>query len=216
VLVESVYSMDGDVAPLAEIAAATTAAGALLLVDEAHSAGVFGPAGSGLVRGLGLEAAVNLSMSTLSKALGGYGGVIACSRPMRDWLVNRHRGFIYSTAPPPAVLGAALGALDVLAAEPDRGRLLLERAARFRARLRAGGLDTGASASQIIPLMVGDNRRALDLARRLRAQGILAGAIRPPTVPAGTARLRLSVTLAHTEADLEAAAQTILQTFNNG
>ncbi len=214
VVTESVFSMDGDVAPLAEIAEAATAAGAMLMVDEAHSAGVFGACGRGLVRELGLCGAVNISMSTLSKAFGGFGGVLACSEAMRDWFVNRNRGFIYSTALPPAAVGAALGALDVLEAEPDRGERLLQNAAAFRERLRAAGLDTGASASQIIPVMVGDNRRALAVSKRLLDEhGILAVAIRPPTVPAGTARLRLSVTLAHTPEELERAAGAVAMVF---
>jgi 8-amino-7-oxononanoate synthase len=214
VVTESVFSMDGDIAPLTAIAESATAAGAMLMVDEAHSAGVFGAGGCGLVRGLGLCGAVNLSMSTLSKAFGGYGGVLACSEAMREWFISRNRGFIYSTALPPAVLGSALGALDVLEAEPERGARLLRNAAVFRERLKAAGLDTCASESQIIPVMVGDNHKALALSQRLLAEhGILAVAIRPPTVPKGTARLRLSVTLAHTPEELESAAAAIVRTF---
>ncbi|MFA5203456.1 MAG: 8-amino-7-oxononanoate synthase [Lentisphaeria bacterium] len=210
VVTESVFSMDGNLAPLAEIAAVTTAAGAMLLVDEAHATGIFGPAGGGRVRELGLTGAVNLGMGTLSKGLGSLGGVLACSAPMREWLVNRHRGFIYSTALPPAAAGAALGALDVLEAEPDRGARLRRQAAAFRDRLRAAGFDTGASASPIIPVMVGDPQRTVALARRLLAEHhILAAAIRPPTVPAGTSRLRLSVTLAHTPDALDQAATAL-------
>ena len=213
VVTESIFSMDGDVAPLREMAAAATAAGAMLMVDEAHSAGICGEGGCGLVRGLGLCGAVNISMSTLSKAFGGYGGVLACSEAMREWFINRHRGFIYSTALPPAAVGAALGALDVMQAEPERGARLLRNAAAFRQRLQDGGLDTGASASQIVPVMVGDNHRALALSRRLLEEhGMLAVAIRPPTVPQGTARLRLSVTLAHTPEELARAAEAIIET----
>ena len=210
VVTESVFSMAGDVAPLPDIAAVAERHGALLLVDEAHATGVFGPGGSGLIREHRLESTVNLSMGTLSKALGGYGGFVACSEKLRALLINRARAFIFTTAPPPAVLGAALGALDVLEKHPDIGAELLHRAALFRKKLQSAGLDTMQSASQIIPLFVGDNARALALAGRLREQGLLVVAIRPPTVPEGTARLRLSVTLAHTAADLARAAAIIV------
>jgi len=209
VVTESVFSMDGDVAPLPELAAVAQRHGALLLVDEAHATGVFGPGGSGLVREHKLEAVVNLSMGTLSKALGGYGGFVACSTAMRALLVNRARAFIYTTAPPPAAAGAALGALDLLDQNPGWGAELLRRAGAFRDQLRAAGLDVMRSACQIIPIQVGANARALAAAGQLRAAGLLAIAIRPPTVPEGTARLRLSVTRAHSESDLARAADII-------
>ncbi len=210
VVTESVFSMDGDIAPLKDISAAAARHGALLMVDEAHATGVFGAGGAGLVRELNLEGTVNVSMGTLSKALGGYGGFVACSAALRELLVNRARAFIYTTAPPPAVAGGALGAMEVIEESPGLGAELLARAARFRERLRAGGLDTMGSASQIVPVRVGDNARALALAERLRGERMLIVAIRPPTVPAGTARLRLSLTLAHTDEDLERAAGALL------
>ncbi len=209
VVTESVFSMDGDLAPLPGIAEAAVRHGAMLMIDEAHATGIFGPGGSGLIRQHGLESQVNVSMGTLSKALGGYGGFVACSDDLRRLLVNRARAFIYTTALPPASAGAALGALDVLERAPDLGTALLRRAEVFRRRLQESGLDTLQSASQIIPLKVGDNAKALSLARRLREKDILAVAIRPPTVPEGTARIRLSVTLAHTEDDLARAAEAI-------
>ncbi len=210
IVTESVFSMDGDLAPLPEIAALAGTYDAMLMVDEAHATGIFGPGGSGLIREHHLESAVNISMGTLSKALGGYGGFVACSKPARELFVNLARAFIYTTAPPPAAIGAALGALDVLTASPDLGAQLLARSAKFRSLLQKGGLDTMRSASQIIPVKVGANDKALLLADRLRKEGVLAVAIRPPTVPEGTARLRLSVSLSHSEADLESAAATIL------
>ncbi len=210
VVTESVFSMDGDRAPLAAIAAASQAHGAMLLVDEAHATGVWGPGGAGCVCAGGAPDGVTVALGTLSKALGAYGGFVAGSDALRRWLINRARAFIFSTALPPACAGAALGALDCLARHPGMGAELLRRAAVFRARLRDAGLDTGRSESQIVPLMVGDCGRALALARRLRGHGILAVAIRPPTVPAGTARLRLSVTLAHTPEALTQAADTII------
>jgi 8-amino-7-oxononanoate synthase len=211
VVTESVFSMDGDLAPLADIARAAEAAGAMVLVDEAHATGVFGPGGAGLVKETGAESAFNLAMGTLSKALGGYGGFVACSDEMAAWLTNQARSFIYSTALPPASVGAALGALDVLGQSPGMGAALLVRAAGLRRRLREAGIDTGASASQIVPVMVGDNERVVRLHRRLLKEGVLAVPIRPPTVPRGTARLRLSVRADHTEEDLRLAAETVIR-----
>lgn len=212
---ESVFSMDGDLAFLPDLARVAREHQAMLLVDEAHATGVFGPGGRGLVNAHGLETDVNLAMGTLSKAFGGYGGFVACSERMRDFLINRARSFIYTTALPPAVVGAALGALEWVEDHPDAGRILLERAATLRRRLRAAGLDTGASASQIIPIIIGDNRRIQAIAARLRAAGIIVAAIRPPTVPEGTARLRFSVSLAHTDGELARAAETIIRTVRS-
>jgi glycine C-acetyltransferase/8-amino-7-oxononanoate synthase len=209
VATESVFSMDGDLAPLADLAAVARRRDAMLLVDEAHAMGVFGPAGSGRVRQLGLEPSVNLSMGTLSKAVGSYGGFVGCSTAMRDWLVNRARAFVYSTALPPPAAGAALAALTLIEQNPAWGEELLARAEAFRRQLREAGLDTGGSASQIVPVVVGDTERVLRLSRRLRERGIWALAIRPPTVPRGTARLRFSVTRAHSLADLETAARVL-------
>jgi 8-amino-7-oxononanoate synthase len=214
VITESVYSMDGDIAPLSEIAAVAKKHDAMFMVDEAHSTGIFGPGGSGLIRELGLESAVDVSMATLSKALGSYGGFVACSVAMRELLINRARAFIYTTAPPPAVIGASLGALDVLARNPGLGAELLARAAFFRDQLTAAGLDTGASKSQIVPVIVGDSSKALSLSARLRKAGIIGAAIRPPTVPPGTARIRFSVTLAHSKDDLKKAVEIVTGQFH--
>lgn len=206
---ESVFSMDGDVAPLAALAAVAEREGVMMMVDEAHATGVFGPGGAGVVCRDQVGSSVNCSMGTLSKALGGYGGFVACSPEMRAWFIQKARSFIYSTALPPAMVGAACGALEVLRAEPGMGARLLARAAVFRKSLKELGVDTGASESQIIPVMVGDNDKAVRLQRRLLGEGILAVAIRPPTVPRGTARLRLSVTLSHPPETLECVAGII-------
>ncbi len=212
VVTESIFSMDGDRAPLGEIADSAERHGALLMVDEAHATGIFGPAGAGLIQEKELTSRVNVCMGTLSKALGGYGGFVACSGNLRRWLINRARAFIYTTAPPPSAVGAALAALKILEREPHLGRELLSRADRFRTQLKEAGFNTLNSSSQIIPVLVGENAAALRLAARLREQGILAAAIRPPTVPPGTARLRLSVTLAHTEEDLAHTAAALKAT----
>jgi 8-amino-7-oxononanoate synthase len=211
VVTESVFSMDGDLAPLPQIAEIAERHGALLMVDEAHATGVFGPAGAGLICAHNLTPKVQLSMGTLSKGLGSYGGFVACSDSMRRWLINRSRSFIYTTALPAAVAGAALGSLEVLDRQPDLGQELLRRADTFRRTLQQAGLDTLKSSSQIIPVLVGQNDQVLKLAARLREKGLIVAAIRPPTVPQGTARVRLSVTLAHTENDLQFAAQQIIE-----
>jgi len=211
VITESVFSMDGDIAPLAEIAALAEKHEAMLMFDEAHASGTFGPNGAGLIREHGLEDSVTVSMGTLSKAFAGYGGFVACSSTLRKLLVNSSRAFIYTTAPPPAVIGAALGALDVLEASPRLGAILQANADYFRSLLHEAGLDTLQSQSQIIPIVIGDNEKAVAVSKQLREQGIIAAAIRPPTVPPGSARLRLSVTLAHHVDNLERAAKLIIE-----
>jgi 8-amino-7-oxononanoate synthase len=210
VVTESVFSMDGDIAPLHDIAHMAQRHGAMVMVDEAHATGVFGPKGSGLVREWGLEPLVNIALGTLSKAFGGYGGFVTCSKSVRAFLINHARSFIYSTALPPPVVAAALGALQVIEGSSDIGARLVNNAAAFRNHLEEGGLNTGNSASQIIPIMVGENSKTLAISSRLREQGVISVAIRPPTVPQGSARIRLSVTLAHTEEDLERAAEIII------
>ncbi len=215
VITESVFSMDGDVAPLKEIAALAEKHGAMLMIDEAHSTGTFGPSGAGLIRELGIENAVTVSMGTMSKAMAGFGGYAACSEKLRRLLVHSSRAFIYTTAPPPAVIGAALGALDVLEASPRLGNILQANAGYFRLLLHEAGLETLQSESQIIPIVIGDNEKALAVSRKLREEHIICAAIRPPTVPPGTARLRISITLAHLVDDLERAAKAIIKTVKN-
>jgi len=211
IITESVFSMDGDLAPLGEIAALAEQHGTMLMIDEAHAAGIFGPQGAGRVRELGLETCVNVSMGTMSKAFGGYGGLIACSQELRQLLIQSARAFIYTTAPAPAAIGAALGAIDVLEASPNLGNSLRANADFFRSLLHKGRLNTLGSESQIVPVVIGENEKALAISRKLLDEGIVATAIRPPTVPSGTARLRLSVSLAHTVDDLERAAKAIIQ-----
>lgn len=203
VITESVFSMDGDISPIKDIADTARRHGALFMVDEAHSCGVSHPTHS-------LAVQPDIIMGTLSKGFGSYGGFIACSTAMRDWLINKARSFIYTTALPPACLGATLGALDVLKDDPGMGERLLNNARGFRERLQQGGLDTADSATQIIPIMIGDNHTTLALAENLRERNIYCVAIRPPTVPEGTARLRVSVSLGHSDSDLDVAAEAII------
>ncbi|HMP72674.1 MAG TPA: 8-amino-7-oxononanoate synthase [Kiritimatiellia bacterium] len=210
VVVESVYSMDGDLAPLADLARVCSDRGVMLMVDEAHATGVFGPEGSGLVAEAGLQTRVALAMSTFSKALGSYGGAVACPELLRTWMIHKARAFIYTTALPPPVIASTLAALRVLEQEPGLGARLLATARAFRDRLNQAGVDTLDSDSQIIPVLIGDNHRALAVDRRLAAEGILATALRPPTVPPGKARLRLSITLDHTPEDLDRVYHALL------
>lgn len=206
---DSLFSMDGDLAPLDDLADLARKHSATLVIDEAHAIGVLGPAGRGACASLNPERQPQVVIATFSKALGSYGGFVATDEATRDLLINRARSFIYSTALPPASLAAAEAALDIIEADPSLADTLAERARIFRELLAACGLDTGPSVSHIIPITVGDNDTALKLSAALLEDGILAVAIRPPTVPEGTARLRLSITLAQTAPDLQRAADTI-------
>ncbi len=201
IVVESLYSMDGDKAPLLELVRLKEKYGCLLLVDEAHATGIFGASGAGLVEEAGIAGQVDLVMGTFGKALGSYGAYVAASRVWIDFLLNRARSFIYSTALPPAVIGASLGALEVVKANPGLGGQLLARAAFFKKCLAAHNL-TVESDTQIMPLLIGSSETAMTLAAHLGAAGFFVTAVRPPTVPENTARLRFSVTLHHSEDDL--------------
>jgi glycine C-acetyltransferase len=204
IVTDSVFSMDGDRAPLRALVALAEAYHSWLMVDEAHASGVLGAHGAGLAEAEGLGPRVAVHMGTLSKALGGAGAYVAGSQAMIDLLVNRARSFVYTTGLAPAVVAAAGAALDVIAAEPARRAALARNATRLRDGLRALCLDTGGD-THIVPLMVGDNRRAVAFADALLARGVFALAIRPPTVPPGTARLRMTPMATHTEAQIERA-----------
>jgi len=191
---ESVFSMDGDTAPLADLCDLADRHACLLVVDEAHAAGVFGKdRASGLAEEAGCERRIDVRIGTLSKAAAGAGGFFAGAARLRDYLVNRARSLIFSTGLPHAVLAWDLAAVSHIRSHPAAGRDLLARAAAFREKLRGMGFDTGASGTQIIPLIVGGNERVVALSRFLMERGIKAPAIRSPAVPRGTERLRLSV-----------------------
>ncbi len=206
IVTDSLFSMDGDLAPLADLADLADRHGAMLLVDEAHATGVFGAGGSGLVELANLADRVHVRIGTLSKALGSAGGFVAGSRLLVDWLLNRARSYVFSTAHPPAVCAAATAAIDIAAAEPWRRTELLARSAQLRRRLSAAGWNVGAGASQIIPLVVGDPVRTMQLAAVLREQGFWVPGIRPPSVPAGESLLRVSVSYGHTSEQLDTLA----------
>ncbi len=205
VVTDSVFSMDGDHAPLGEICRVAAARGAMVMVDEAHATGVEGPTGAGLVEALGLGDAVSVQMGTLGKALGAAGAFVAGSRALVDLLVNRARSFIYTTAPSPPVIAAVDAALDIVAREPERRTRLAAISATLRARLAALGFEIPLGEGPIIPVMAGTSERALAWSRDLLERGVFVQAIRPPTVPDGTARLRVTLMATHTDDDLEHA-----------
>jgi 8-amino-7-oxononanoate synthase len=206
ILTESVFSMDGDVAPLDEIARLARAHDACLIVDDAHATGILGEGGSGL------SGSADIVIGTFSKALGSFGAYVACSTTIREYLVNRCGGLIYSTALPPPVLGAIDAALDLIPAMDEDRAHVVRLAARFRAGAQALGYDTGASSTQIVPLMAGAPEAALELSDRLRKRSFWATAIRPPTVPVGTARVRLAFTRAHLESDIDLLLEALAET----
>ncbi|MBU4270754.1 MAG: 8-amino-7-oxononanoate synthase [Planctomycetes bacterium] len=199
IVTDGLFSMDGDLAPLAELAELAERHRAMLLVDEAHATGVFGRNGRGAAEHFGVEDRVHVCVGTLSKALGCSGGFVAGRTALIEWLVNRARSYVFSTAAPAAGSAAALAALDVVRDEPQRRESLLARAQALRDELRGQGWNTGASASQIVPVIVGDPRRATALSAKLLERGLFVPAIRPPTVPEGEALLRVSLTAGHTE-----------------
>jgi 8-amino-7-oxononanoate synthase len=206
VVTESIFSMDGDAAPLRELVELKDRHGAWLLVDEAHATGLYGAKGAGLVAEAGLSARVEIVMGTLSKALGSVGGTIAGSRVLIDWLINRARSFIYSTALPPGVIAASRAAVD-LASSPEGETLrvrLRKNRARFHAGLPAAWKNRALSASAIQPLICGEASAALQLAATLREAGFLIPAIRYPTVPRHAARLRVTLSAAHADKDIDA------------
>lgn len=206
IIVESLYSMDGDIAPLPELLTLKERYQCRLLVDEAHAIGVFGDHGGGLCAAAGLAERVDLLVGTLGKALGSYGAFVAGERTTIAYLLNRARSFIFATAPPPATTAAGLAAVELLAAKPQLLKELTQKVEFFKSHLRELEIGTELGPSQIIPLPVGQSEAALQLAATLRDKGIFTVAIRPPTVPAGTARLRLSITRHLDENDLATAA----------
>lgn len=209
IVTESVFSMDGDRCDVAALADLAQRHGAFLYLDEAHATGVLGPDGMGL-SGLA-PGGVDLAMGTFSKAMGGFGAYVAGSRALCDYLVNTCSGFIHTTALPPAVLGAIDAALDLVPSMQAEREALAHQADALRAALRSLGFDTGASSTQIVPVLIGDESRALALSRVLEAEGVLVTAIRPPTVPRGTSRLRIALSAAHTRADIDRLTRALSQ-----
>jgi len=208
VMTESVFSMDGDRAPLASLLEVSRRHQSFFMVDEAHATGVFGPQGRGCIEAEGLAGEIDLVMGTFSKALGGFGGYLAASRTIVDFLVNSARSFIYSTALPAPVIAANLAALRLCLSGEAHGRDLLRRSAGFRDALRAKGWVVGGD-SQIVPVVVGESGRAISLSGYLAERGFLVLPVRPPTVPEGSARLRFSLTAAHGDSQVQGALEAL-------
>lgn len=214
-LTESLFSMDGDVPPLGALAEVAARHDAILAVDEAHAIGVLGPEGRGACTQAGIVP--DVLIGTLGKALGSAGGFATGPRSLRAYLVNRARSFIFATAPPPPVAGAALAGLRI-AAGPE-GQRRRERLVRSRLRVterlaRAGHEVPTVASSPILPVIVGDDRRAVAASTRLRARGLFVPAIRPPTVPEGTARLRVTFSSEHTDDELDALAEGLIEVLS--
>ena len=203
IVTDGLFSMDGDLVPLLKLMELAHEMDALVLVDDAHGTGVLGPSGQGIVHHFPLKHFPAVVVGTYSKALGSLGGFVCGPKIFIEYLLNKARTFIYTTGLPPAVCGASLGALEVLGEEPQRVERLWENGKKIRDGLRGLGYDIPRGAGPILPIIVGENEEAVKMSEKLLEEGILVVAIRPPTVPKGTARLRLSVSAAHTDADIQ-------------
>jgi 8-amino-7-oxononanoate synthase len=208
IVTESIFSMDGDEAPLAGIAAVAERHGAMIMIDEAHATGVFGPNGAGVAAQLGIAEHIAVQMGTLGKALAGFGAYVGCSEALREFLINRCRSFIFATALPPPVLAAASAAVDLLYNEPQRRLALWHNIRALREGFRALGFSIAASESQILPVVIGDAGKCMTFSERLLENGIFVQGIRPPTVPEGTSRLRVTAMATHTHEHLHHALKT--------
>jgi 8-amino-7-oxononanoate synthase len=209
IVTDSVFSMDGDVAPLAEIVELAHASGARVAVDEAHAIGTYGPGGRGVLAEQGLEGEVDAIVATLGKALGSYGAYVCGDEEMVRYMLNTSRSFIFSTAPPPPAMAGALAALELLQERPHRVERLNANARTLRRALASEGFGVAESDMHIVPLVVGDERDTLRLCQETIERGVFAQAIRPPTVPAGTSRLRLAAMASHTATDMRMAAEIL-------
>ncbi|MEI8026755.1 MAG: 8-amino-7-oxononanoate synthase [Pseudomonadota bacterium] len=203
IVTESVFGMDGDLAPLAEIADLCRNHNALLYIDEAHATGIFGPQGLGLACQLNTQDIPLVIMGTFSKALGGSGAYLCCSHTVKQYLLNKAPGFIYSTAPSPISMAAASKAWDLMKGMNGERKKILGLADKLRRELKELDLDSGSSKSHIIPIRMANENQAVAAKNILLEAGVLVSAIRPPTVPVGTSRLRVALTVNHTDRDIE-------------
>lgn len=206
IVTDGVFSMDGDLAPLPDLCDLADRFDATVVVDEAHGTGVLGQRGRGACEHLGVEERGTIRIGTLSKAVGSLGGFVAGDRSLIEWLRNTARTQIYSTALPAAMCAAAIAAFDVIETEPERRETLLSRGRYLRTRLREYGVTVADGEGPIVPVIVGESDRVMAIGRALEDRGFLVGTIRPPTVPRGTSRLRISVTVAHAESVLDELA----------
>jgi 8-amino-7-oxononanoate synthase len=206
IVTDGVFSMDGDIAPLEQIVELAQRYDARVMVDEAHSTGTVGPGGRGAVADAGLTDEVDVVVGTLGKALGSYGAYVCCDIEMAKYLVNTARTLIFSTALPPPAVAGAMAALELLREQPGRVDKLHRNAEAMRSALAAEGFAPGASETHILPLVVGDASAAMQACERTLSQGVFCQAIRPPTVPHGSSRLRIAVMASHTKSELRWAA----------
>ncbi len=205
VITDGVFSMDGDIAPLPEIARLCKQYDAISYVDDAHSSGVLGKNGQGSVHHFGLQGQIDVQVGTLSKAVGVLGGYVATTRGLVDLLIHRGRPFLFSTSHPPAVTAAAIEAVNIMEQEPELIQRLWQNARTFKEGLKALGFDTGKSETPITPVIIGDERAAMEFSDRLFEAGVFAQGIAFPTVPRGQARVRTIVSAAHSKDDLDQA-----------
>lgn len=211
IVTDTVFSMDGDVAPLEGLVELKDRYHAILMVDEAHSSGVFGYRGEGLVYHLGLQDKVDIQMGTFSKALGCYGAYVVGSQWLIDFLVNKMRSFIYTTGLPPFILGSICSAMQIVQTEQGRREKLFNHSEYFRTSLSRFGFRMDESETQIIPLIIGSNEQTVRFSQRLQEEGIAAVAVRPPTVPEQQARIRFTVMATHQRSELGWAIEKIVQ-----
>lgn len=209
IVTETVFGMDGDIAPLEEIAALSKKFNAFLYLDEAHATGVFGSDGYGLSTTLDLQDIPHIIMGTFSKAIGVSGGYIACNRIMRDFIINKGTGFIYSTAPSPSVIGAAFKAWEMIKALDNERKVLQGLGNTLRTMLKDYGFNIGTSQTHIIPIILNEEDKCLKTQKALFQEGIVVSCIRPPTVPLGSSRLRIALTHKHTNQDLNRLVETL-------
>jgi 8-amino-7-oxononanoate synthase len=203
IVTESIFSMDGDAADLRELVKLKKKHNAFLIVDEAHALGCIGKNGAGLAQEVGVLKDVDIIVATMSKALGSAGGIVAGKKTLIDYLINKARSFIYTTSPTVANCAAAISALEIIKTEPQRREQLRINAEYVRNRLSALGLNIGNTCSHIIPVIIGDQKKTLDISKKLYEKGCYVVAIRPPTVAPGTSRLRLSIQSEHTRQQLD-------------
>jgi glycine C-acetyltransferase/8-amino-7-oxononanoate synthase len=209
IVTDGVFSMDGDIAPLEDLVRLASRHDCRLMVDEAHATGVIGPGGRGSVAEAGLTGDVDILVGTLGKALGSYGAYVCANRELVDYLINTARSFIFSTAPPPPIVAAALAALELLESDPQRVEKVRSNAATLREALAVEGLPADGLGTHIVPVPVGNAGRTMELSERLLERGLFAQGIRPPTVPEGSSRLRLTVMATHQPRELRRAAKLI-------
>ena len=217
IISEGVFSMDGDQAPCAQLAALAKLSGNWLMLDDAHGIGVLGEEGQGTLSHQGVSASdVHIRMATFGKALGMAGAFVAGSRSLIDYLINFSRDYVYSTHMPPAQAAAIADVIQLVRKADDKREHLQSLIRLFRQRMHGIGLNLGESETAIQPLIIGDANQALSLANQLRAQGLWVTAIRPPTVPKGTARLRITLTAAHQQEDIDQLCNALEKGLCNG